>query len=64
MFSVKDHSNKNELTIGNVTMTFDPARHVLSLNDAGGPEKADAYANKPFRPFKLVFRQGQFVPLP
>ncbi|RPD48692.1 hypothetical protein DNI29_08760 [Hymenobacter sediminis] len=64
VFSVKDHSNKNELTICNVAMTFNPARQILSLDDAGGPGKADFYSDEPFKPFKLIFRQGRFVRLP
>ncbi|MET4104992.1 hypothetical protein [Hymenobacter sp. UYP22] len=64
VFSVKDHSNKNELTICNVAMTFDTGRQVLSLEADGGPERADVYSDEPFTPFKLAFRQGRFVRLP
>ncbi|MCA8830032.1 hypothetical protein [Hymenobacter pini] len=64
VFSVKDHSNKNELTICNVAMTFDPARQILSLDADEGPNDPDVYADEPFKPFKLIFRQGRFVPVP
>jgi hypothetical protein len=64
VFSVEDHSRKNELTICNVAMTFDTGRQVLSLEADGGPERAGVYSDEPFTPCKLAFRQGRFVRLP
>ncbi|WP_426491842.1 hypothetical protein [Hymenobacter sp. 102] len=64
VFDGIDHGKQNELTTCNVAMTFDPARQVLSLDADGGPNDPDVYSDKPFKPFKLVFRQGRFVLLP
>ncbi|RPD48691.1 hypothetical protein DNI29_08755 [Hymenobacter sediminis] len=66
VFSVNGYSDKNELSACNVEMTFDPARQVLSVDiDDGLPksEEGDGFSATPFKPFKLRFQQGRFVPL-
>ncbi|MBX0289873.1 hypothetical protein K3G63_05450 [Hymenobacter sp. HSC-4F20] len=66
VFSVNGYSNKNELSACNVEMTFDPVQQLLSVDiDDGIPEReeGDGYSTEPFKPFKLLFQHGRFVPL-
>lgn len=61
IFNVKEHGNKNELTICNVAMQFDTRRQVLSVVADSTFGEPDVYSDRPFKPYKLLFRQGRFV---